>query len=1110
MSTAPASVSISIPDSSTRSYVLTHLELYDWGAFGGRHSAEIDLDGTAILGPTGSGKTTLVDALMTLLVASPRYNLASTGGHDSDRDLVSYVRGVSGAGNDGGGNEHIARSGSVVTAIAARFGDGEAVVRIGGLFWFDGTSSALADLKRRWFFCLNDTPDMDEWLEIYRDAGARGLKELERTSPGLKIYETKQSFLARLRSHFEVGDNAFDLLNRAAGLKQLDSIDKVFRELVLDDASAFENARKVADEFDTLAGIRQELETARKQRDTLLPIDKGWAEHQDASAKLDEQNVLLALLPVWFGEQAIALWQKKAGADQTELLNQRQLATTLSERLELAQAQEQSLQTRYLQVGGQRIEELSRHLSTQEEKLKRCQREASQYQAWANSLGLNPALTLTTLQENQTAIEPRRREETQRWSEQKQAAWEAGAKQQVLLTERDRIQQELKEAQERPNSNIPIEQQRFRALLAQHLSLDEDALPFVAELVEVQPEQKDWRGAIERAIGSERLRLLIAPEHAAAALAWINARDNRLHVRLREAEARAEQARFYSDGFTRKLNFKPHAHRQALKHLLASIDRHCVDNVETLRRTPHAMTMQGLMSGRSGYFDKQDQKSLKDEWMTGFDNRDQLARLAQELAAVTEQHTVSLRRMRDAEELVEATRQSLMLLDRLQEVVFDNIDTAGAQAEFERLQAQMQALTAPTSDVERARSEWEAAKAATGAMRMEQVDLKTRIALLDKAIEDANSAIDRIRGRIGDGLDDTQKSLAAGHLKSPLIDNPSAFDDLERRETERVQKQTKELSERRGKIQQQLVRDMEKAKSADTGALSEAGTELQDLPTYRERLRVLKEEALPEKLGRFLTYLNQSSDQGVTQLLSEIDSEVAAIVERIDDLNATLERVDFQPGRYLRLEPQRVEHENLRTLRQSRAQLRSAQLKDDQGESHYRALFELVGLLRDAVERRKTQGAQALLDPRYRLQFAVWVIERESGKVIEKRTSSQGGSGGEKEIIASYVLTASLSYALCPRGRQRPLFATIVLDEAFSKSSQAVAGRIIRALAEFGLHPLFVTPNKELRLLREHTRSAIVVHRKGAQATMTSLSWEALETHARNRADRREPGIEIP
>ena len=77
-------------------FVLTQLDVYNWGAFGGRHVAQFDLEGTAIIGPTGSGKTTLVDALMTLITVNPRYNLASTGGQQSDRELVSYIRGCIG------------------------------------------------------------------------------------------------------------------------------------------------------------------------------------------------------------------------------------------------------------------------------------------------------------------------------------------------------------------------------------------------------------------------------------------------------------------------------------------------------------------------------------------------------------------------------------------------------------------------------------------------------------------------------------------------------------------------------------------------------------------------------------------------------------------------------------------------------------------------------------------------------------------------------------------------------------------------------------------------------------------------------------------------------
>jgi uncharacterized protein YPO0396 len=1101
---------MSAQPTTSESYVLTHLDVYDWGAFGGRHSAPIDAAGTAIIGPTGSGKTTLVDALMTLLVTNPRYNLASTGGHDSDRDLVSYVRGVSGAGNDGEASDHIARQGAVITAIAARFSDGHSVLRIGGLFWFDGSSSALTDLKRRWIFCLGDGPNMDEWLETLQDGGVRALKEMERVRPGFKVYDAKQTYLTRLRNHFEVGDNAFALLNRAAGLKQLDSIDTIFRELVLDDRSAFDSARAVAGEFDTLAGIRQELEIARKQRDALLPIGKGWIDHEETVLKHDEQSQLLSLLPAWYGERAIELWATRASNDQGVLATHEDELALLTQKVTSAQATDQALQTAYLRLGGQRIEDLKRLITSQGQTLERCRREASNYQAWAAALGLPQTLTLAAVHANQAASARRRVDEQRRLDEQKRAAWDIGGSQQSLLAERDRLAKELKDAEQLPGSNIHGDYHKFRQLLGEHLGLSPDALPFVAELVEVQTIQKRWRGAIERAIGGERLRILIAQEYAPRALAWVNGRDNKLYVRIHEARPMVETARFLEDGFTRKLNFKTHAHRETLKHLLAGIDRHCVDDVDSLRRTPHAMTAEGLMSSRAGFFDKQDHVALDRNWMTGFDNRDLLARLTADLHTATTLHQASLEAARRAEGLVETTQQGLRLLDQIEAVIFEDLDVRGAEEELRALQQQLDVLTSPASDAEQAKRDWEAALARTEALRQEQIDLQIQIDRLKQSVKRAQEMVTRTRNRIGPGLDDVQRVLATQHLSFPSSDDPSVLDGAEREEREQLERNKARLGTRRNSIEQQLVRDMGKAKVVDSGALAEAGTELQDVPAYRERLRVLDEEALPEKLTRFLSYLNQSSDQGVTQLLSEIETEVSVIEERIADLNTTLERVDFQPGRFLRLEPQRVEHESLRSLRSARALLRSAQLKDDVGESHYRALTEVVALLRDAVERRKTQGALALLDPRYRLQFSVWVIARDGGKVIEKRTGSQGGSGGEKEIIASYVLTASLSYALCPPDRARPLFGTVVLDEAFSKSSHAVAGRIIRALTEFGLHPLFVTPNKELRLLRDHTRSAIVVHRRGAQATMTSLSWEELEQHARDRTQRKaELDIEV-
>jgi uncharacterized protein YPO0396 len=1087
----------SLPPSS---FVLTHLEVFNWGAFAGRHSAQIDLEGTAIIGPTGSGKTTLVDALMTLITAHPRYNLASTGGHESDRDLVSYIRGVSGAGNNSGDNDHIARSGKTVTGIAACFRNGEKLLSIAAIFALDDSSSAAADLKRLWIFSEAEQQGLDNWLEVHHAGGARALKQLGRDTPRLHISANKQEYLAHLRRFFEVGENAFTLLNRAAGLKQLNSIDEVFRELVLDDTSAFERAAEVAKEFDDLAAIHGELEIARQQQQSLLPIAESWQKRQRYEAQLSLQRQIQAVLPIWYAEASHRLGTERLkqidGLIETRTLQ----AQTLGAHIDALEKQAQTLRDIYLQSGGSSIEQLREQIELQQQIVSDRRRGAGEYQRLTRRLGLDDTLSAEALVTNQQRAREQQVEQQKVLRAQQQEAWNLGAvqqREQQVLTD---LKEELQQIRARPGSNIPGAYQLFRSELADRLSLQEPALPFVAELVEVRAEESRWRGAIERAIGGHRMRVMVPPESIDEALEWVNHRDNRLHVRLIEVETAGTVRDFFVDGFTRKLKFKQHPYEIAVKRLLAGIDRHCVLSPEALRETPHGLTDQGLMSDKRGLFEKQDQRRLDQDWMTGFDNNDRVASLQSQIAVVEEAVRRSLREYEQAKQRADSTEGTLRLLEALIEAQFSAIDLPGAERLLDSLHTRLKLLCDPDSDVGKARVQWEAVDQQLRSLREQQRDNDLSKRDLENSRTQAKSNQERAFRRIGSGLTDEQRNLANQHLAVPPGDVLDQLEDLEREAADSVQRTLDSL---RGDLQacdQALVRQMGNAKRVDTGALAETGTEIRDVPVYLERLRQLTDEALPEKLQRFLDYLNQSSDQGVTQLLSNIDNEVLMIEERIEDLNRTLRRVDFQPGCYLRLEPQRVVHESLRTLQQAQRHLRSAALKDDQGEGHYGALQHMVNLLRDASERKKTLGARALLDPRYRLQFAVAVIERATGAVIEIRTGSQGGSGGEKEIIASYVLTASLSYALCPEGESKPLFGTVVLDEAFSKSSQAVAGRIISALHEFGLHPLFVTPNKELRLLRAHTRSAILIHRKGQRATMTSLSWEELEEHARRRS----------
>ena len=1090
--------------SADASFILQELHLYNWGAFAGRHQVAIDPGNSAIIGPTGSGKTTLVDALMTLLCASPRYNLASTGGHESDRDLVSYVRGASGQGNDSG--DHIARAGRCATGLAARLVRGAESVWLGALLWFDGSSQSAADMQKRWLFAQGQEHNLDLWLEEQHSGGAKALTRLAKDSDGLQMFSSKAPYLAKLHSFFEVGPNAFTLLNRAAGLKQLNSIDEIFRELVLDDHAAFDDAQKVVDGFAELASIHADLELANAQYVSLLPLrdlatrEQQQAQHQASLQALQQQ------LPHWFAAQGAQWWGQRVAQLQAQMAARGDALLAAQAQVHRARKHEQDLHGLYLQAGGASIESLQENIEHARKELARIAHNLAQYQALARNLGLGDHAEADHLVSHQAQAQAAMEQIDAEEAELQADAEHAIAQAHNAHTRLRDTQAEYDAVRQRPGSNLPVEFQRFRAELAEHLGVPESDLPFAAELVEVRQAEQAWRGAIERALGSHRLRILVPQAAMHAALQWVNQRHNRLHVRLLEVRD-ATPAAFMPDGFARKLNLKPAtpaAHLNTLRQLLQGLDRHCVPDVETLERTPHAMTVQGLMSSQSGHFDKQDQKRLDQDWMTGFDNRDRLAHLLQQkeqlaldYQALEAKKTQTLNAQRQAQE----KRQLWAALQALRR---EDLDTAAADAQLQHKTQQLQALLHPGSDTAQAQKRWDEAQAQTRAAEAQWRDLQTAQTQDETLRTTAQKKHSAYHARsAGAAVIDTDlaadfaaRLASAGHRLSAL--DGDNLETQERDASATVQAKATEASKKLGTLHTDIVRQMGKAKAEDRGALADHAQEVDALPHYLQRLQALEEEALPHKRQRFQEYLNNTSQQGVDTLLNGIAAQVTDIEERIAQLNDTLQRVDFQPGRYLQLEPRAVVHQSLQELNRAQAQLRTESLRDDGGQSHYRALRAIVEILQTHASNRRSKAAQALLDARYRLQFAVLVLDRASGQMLERRTGSQGGSGGEKEIIASYVLTASLSYALCPDGASRPVFGTIVLDEAFSKSSQAVAARIIQALREFGLHALFVTPNKEVRLLRNHTRSAVVVHRRGAQATLASLRWEEIDAFRRS------------
>lgn len=1101
-------------------YCLSQLEVYNWGPFKSLHRIAFDPEGCALIGQTGSGKTTLVDAIMTLICPQPKYNLASTGGHESDRDLMSYVRGVTGAGGDDE-SIHIARPEQTVTGISAEFSllnapaelnTGAALntraepstIRLTALLWLDSSSTSQSDMKRLWIFDQNNHQGLSDYLQQLQELSIRGLKLQLKDQPGLIASGNKKTYLAQCRRFFEVGENAFVLLNRAAGLKQLNSIDDLFRELVLDDRAAFKRAEEVCNEFEELHAIHGELELAREQQQSLLPIDETYRKQQARQQQLTALNEQLTLLPLWYAHHAKKIWREQADNQQLEITHCQSSINQQEQQLSSQQSIVDEYYQRYQKLGGSNIEEIKRQIDERQRQLSQIQQNVRDYIQLCQTLKLDADISqqnlnqnqkladakLNTLQTELTTLDTQREQQTQ-----------------STLNAEDQLKtlnQEIAEAEAAPDSNIPTDFLRFQQALATHLNISANDIPFIGQCIEVQ--DTNWQGAIERAIGSHRLRLVIDADYMQTALSWINQRNNHLHVRLLNTADYQQATRNMHDGFSDKLNFKQATYQAVVENFIASIDRHCVESADELRNTPYGLTREGLMSGKRGLFEKQDQRALNRGWITGFDNRSRLGEFEQQLDKTQNQAQNLRQQLEKLKTQQQQYQQQLVLLQTLQKLDFNELDSQSLDTLLLQFENQLEELQNPKSDTAKAQQQWQTARHQLESIQEQINTFKVQLKLAQKEKQFAEKQMSEAAARLSEPLNQQQIQSLAEIYATPNHQQQEQLDKLEREATQALQQKITHQQKQLADLENRLGKLMVNAKQKDTGALSEAGSELDDIPVYLERLQLLSKEALPDKLQRFLYYLNQSSDQGVTQLLTRIDNEVSIIEERIEELNATLYGVDFQKGCYLKLLPQKVSHESLQSLHKAQRDLRSAAMQDDQGESHFKALIVMINQLRQAVERKRTRPALALLDPRYRLQFSVAIIERETERTIETRTGSRGGSGGEKEIISSFILTASLSYALCPknirgstRGGTQPLFSTVILDEAFSKSSQAVASRIIEALRQFGLHPLFVTPNKEMRLLRTHTRSAVLVHRRGQESKALSLSWKEIDEHILKR-----------
>jgi len=233
----PASLGLSfVSDDSLSGFRLKRLEVYNWGTFDGRVWA-LELDGRngLLTGDIGSGKSTLVDAITTLLVPAQRvaYNKAA-GADAKERTLRSYVLGhykserneATGAARPVSLRDHT--SYSVILGVFHNAGY-DATVTLAQVFWMKDAHAQPA----RFFVAV------ERELSITRDFTHFGtdITQLRKKlrAAGTEIEDSFPRYGAWFRRRFGIdNDQALELFHQTVSMKSVGNLTDFVRSHMLE------------------------------------------------------------------------------------------------------------------------------------------------------------------------------------------------------------------------------------------------------------------------------------------------------------------------------------------------------------------------------------------------------------------------------------------------------------------------------------------------------------------------------------------------------------------------------------------------------------------------------------------------------------------------------------------------------------------------------------------------------------------------------------------------------------------------------------------------------------------------------------------------------------
>lgn len=1122
----------------TEQFHLSRLQVINWGVFDGYHDIPFSPGGALIAGASGSGKSSLLDAISLGFLPFNRRNFNASGdntaaGSSAGRRTVDkYVRGAWGQRSDGGTSRvmylrgdgtawsavavtYSSDSGRTVTGLVLKWLTGESRNDSSSRFVLGDGDLDIEEVCNRWAAGRFDTGVFKEDRGERSDGGNHRGERSDGGHTGWRFTTKVESqYLAQLYATIGIraSDAAQQLLGKAKSLKSVGGLEQFVREFMLDEPESLARLPEALKQIDPLVEARELLAVAQKKRKILGDIEK--IQQRYASESTDLGIIDLVDLPmVRAYTDQVRLAQCPAQIEQldstVDQLDNEYEDVTRS--LNLAKAEADSLNA---QISGSSasIGPLQSQVTAAETEAEQVSRRRGAYEDMLAAQQLDAPETADDFWNLREELLAQATELLAKVERHREASTDAEYAQKAARLTRDEAAKELKRV-EHVGSALPEFALIMRDQICAAVGVDAAALPYIAELMDLRPDQTRWRTAVEKVLRGVGLRLMVPDQHWTKVLQFVNETNMRGRLQLHHVRAKllgAEPVEPEPNTLAGKLFAVDPSHpcaAEAVDVVTAAGDHICVDTPDVFARFRRAVTDTGLYKDSDRLAIKDDRRPLKQsEYLYQGDVSAKINALTVDLAAAEETYQKARRVADDIAAQRQQWRDRAAACKAICEQFpqWSQIDTETADGHADRLREQYELLLADHPDIEalnaRADECWsQIQKLMTrrGAIQTRRDDLDSRrTRLLELAerlqpVPDERSREERRpeeRRFVSEPLTELLDRYAGQvPVALELLDPEPHRDAL----FTAIKKEREQLRESRRRSYDELARILNTFDTSFPDAIPNDSDNFDErVHDYVALCRHIDERELPEAYERMMRLVTEQAPDAILTLHRVAEQEARRISDQIDRVNTGLGAVEFNRGTRLTL---RATPRNLTAVSELTEIVRAISrriaevgLGDKQAIlDQYADILRLRNRLASAAPEDKAWTRDAL-DVRNRFTFdcAEWDVATE--ELIRTHSNAGDNSGGEQEKLMAFCLAGALSFNLAAPGdagteeANRPVFAQLMLDEAFSKSDPQFAQQALQAFRKFGFQLVIVATVQNATTIQPYIDSVVMVSKTEA------------------------------